>query len=473
MQQNIILNADSYKSSHFLQYPDNTRCLSSYIEARGGTYSYNLFFGLQMYLKQYLLHPLTAADIEEAGALLPRHGLPFNRNGWDLLLTRHAGRMPVQIEAVAEGTILPCRNVMLQIVNTDPDFAWLTTYLETSLLRAVWYPSTVATVSVYCKSIIERYLRETADNTDSLNYKLHDFGARGASSCESAAIGGCAHLVNFHGSDTLGAIIAARDYYHSEMAGFSIPAAEHSTITCWGREHEGQAFANMIDRFCGPDRTVAVVSDSYDIWHTIDHLWGGVLKNRVQTNGGTLVIRPDSGDPVEITSRVIEKLMEHFGYSENRAGYRELPGFVRVIQGDGVSPAVIESILEAMKTRGLSAENIAFGMGAELLQKVNRDTQGYAMKVSAARIGADWTDVCKQPATDAHKRSRKGRLALVVDENQGFVTIPSSSLEQRSNLLRPVYRNGELLVDESLDEIRARARHGLKRIRAEDEPHAN
>ncbi len=455
MNINPILNVDSYKTSHYLQYPPGAEVVSSYVESRGGDYPYTVFFGLQMFLQEYLARPVTQADIGEAEELLAAHGVPFNRAGWQLILDRHGGHLPLEIAAVAEGTRLPVSNVMLQVQNTDPELPWLTSYVETALLRALWYPTTVASRSRACREIIARAMTRTSDSLEGLEFKLHDFGARGASSAETAAIGAAAHLLNFLGTDTVGGIVALRRYYGADMPGFSIPAAEHSTITCWGRERELDAYRNMLDRFAGEGKTVAVVSDSYDLFAAIDQLWGSALRERVIDSGGTLVVRPDSGEPAQIVCQAVEGLMARFGASINQKGFRVLPDCVRVIQGDGVSPRQIEHILDVMEARGLSADNIAFGMGGELLQAVNRDTQRFAMKASAIRIDGRWQDVYKDPATDAGKRSKRGRLALIEAAGE-YSTIREEDLGERRNLLRPVYRDGELLNVETFDTIRAR-----------------
>lgn len=458
--RNLILNTDSYKTSHYLQYPPGAEYVSSYIESRGGVYPATLFFGLQAFLKEYLSRPIDIVDIEEAEAVCLAHGVPFNRSGWEYILRTHQGYLPIEIEAVPEGTLLPTGNVMVQVINTDPQCAWLTSYVETALLRAVWYPTTVATVSRLCRDTIQRYLQETADTTDGLSFKLHDFGSRGVSSEESAALGGAAHLVNFMGTDTLSGILAARRYYSADMAGFSIPAAEHSTITSWGQEGETDAYANMLDQFSGDGRIVAVVSDSWDLWHAIDDIWGGELKARVEQSGGTLVVRPDSGEPTEVVPEAIERLMTHFGYRVNSKGYRVLPDCIRLIQGDGVDAESIEAILAIMKQRELSADNIAFGMGGALLQKLNRDTQKFAMKASAICINGQWHDVYKDPVTDPGKRSKRGRLALIHDDIQGYQTIRADELGTRANQLMTVFRNGKILKEWTFEEVRQRATQG-------------
>ncbi|WP_444899364.1 nicotinate phosphoribosyltransferase [Microbulbifer sp. VAAC004] len=455
--ENLILNVDSYKASHYLQYPPGTEFISSYIECRGGEFSETVFFGLQAFIKQYLQRPITIANIEEAKTLLETHGLPFNRAGWEHIVSKHRGLLPLEICAVEEGGIIPLHNVMAQIVNTCPSCFWLTSYLETALVRALWYPCTVATQSREIKKIIAHYLQQTADSQKSLPFQLHDFGARGASSLESATLGGMAHLVNFYGTDTLSGILGARNFYHADMPGFSIPAAEHSTITAWGRDGEALAYQNILQHFSGKNKTVAVVSDSYDLWHAVENIWGGQLKNTIQNSGGTLVIRPDSGNPVQIVVECIERLMHIFGAHTNSKGYRVLPEYIRVIQGDSISRFTIPKILQAMQKHNQSAENIAFGMGGGLLQKVDRDLMSFAMKASAIRINGIWRDIYKDPRTGPEKKSKRGRLALIQCENGDFRTIRLEDVNQYKNFLRPVFRNGNLLIETTFAEVRQRA----------------
>lgn len=453
--KNLILNTDSYKVSHYLQYPEKTQYVSSYIESRGGLFRETLFFGLQMFLQEYLTQPITQDNIDEAAHIYNLHQVPFNREGWEYILQKHNGYLPVEIEAIPEGTVIPTKNALVQIRNTDPNCAWVTCFIETALLRAIWYPTTVATLSWNCKQLIRKYMLETAGHTDGLEFKLHDFGARGASSMETAGIGGLAHLVNFYGTDTVASLVMGRKHYKEAIAGFSIPASEHSTMTSWGRAREKDAYENMVNQFGGQGKMFAVVSDSYDIWNAIENIWGKELKKKVITNGGTLVVRPDSGDPIQVVSDVIERLMKKFGYSENNKGYKVLPEYIRVIQGDGVSLNTIEDILIEMKNRNLSAENIAFGMGGELLQKVNRDTQKFAMKASAACIDGNWIDVYKDPVTDQGKRSKKGVLG-VSSKGRRFSTVKLAELTE-TNLLQPVFKNGKLLKEINFNTVRKNA----------------
>ncbi len=457
MHHNLILNTDSYKASHYWQYPPGTEHLSAYIESRGGLFSRTLFYGLQIFLKTYLSRPIRREDIDDAEDFLHQHGLPFHREGWEHILKQHGGYLPLAIEAVPEGTLMPLHNVMLQIVNTDPACFWLTTYIETALLRAVWYPTTVATLSWHCKSVIRKYLLETADTLDGLPYKLHDFGARGVSSQESAEIGGSAHLVNFQGTDTLAGIIAAKKYYQENMAAQSIPAAEHSTIVTWGKEHEANAYRHILEHFAKKGKMVSVVSDSYDLWHTLKNIWGKELKTNLEKNPGVLVIRPDSGDPATVVTKTIDILFDIFGFTTNAKGYRVLPPNLRLIQGDGVNLQTIEACLAAMKKKNQSADNIAFGMGGALLQKLDRDTEEFAMKVNAIQRNGKWHDVYKKPMMDLGKASKPGRLALVKNKKLEFETIRLEKLGDYKNELIPVFQNGKLLKEWSFKDIRKRA----------------
>lgn len=460
LAKNILLNTDSYKVSMFKQYPAGTTGVYSYIESRGGRYDRTVFFGLQAFIKEYLLEPITQADIDIADEILTAHGEPFNRQGWEYILRVHGGKLPVVIRAVPEGTVVPVKNVLATIENTDPECFWLTTYLETALLRAIWYPTTVATQSWTIKQLIKDFLEKTGD-PNLIDFKLHDFGARGASSMESAGIGGAAHLVNFMGTDTISGILYAREYYNAGIAGFSIPAAEHSTITSWGRDNEVKAYANMVTQFAKPGSIVAIVSDSYDVYNAASKLWGEELRQQVIDSGATIVIRPDSGDPVEVNRKLIEILGEKFGYTTNVKGFKVLNN-VRLIQGDGVNELTIRSILGAFMAMGWSADNIAFGMGGALLQQVDRDTQKFAMKCSAAEVNGMWIDVQKDPVTDSGKKSKAGRVKLWTNSGGEFasgVTPPTGWTDKGiggwTEALVPVYWDGELMNEIDFVTVRA------------------
>lgn len=441
MRHNLILDTDSYKSSHYLQYPPGTQGMFSYFESRGGKFDKTLFFGLQYLLKEFLTKPVTIDDVEEAADFFALHGEPFPYEQWLYVVRNLGGKLPIRIRAVPEGSVLTTHSVLMTVESTDPKVFWIVSWLETMFVR-LWYPTTVATQSFYIKKMIKEFLNDTADDPNAeINFKLHDFGSRGVSSTESAGIGGMSHLVNFFGSDTVEGVRFANRYYDCAMAGFSIPASEHSTITSWGRDGEVSAFRNMIKQFGKPGGLVACVSDSYDLWSAVENLWTGELLEEVKKSGCTLVIRPDSGNPSKIVNELLQRIHKKLGTTINSKGYRVLPSYFRIIQGDGVNYDSIRDILNLAKISGFSASNIAFGMGGALLQQLNRDTQKFAYKCSSVRINGQDVDVYKDPITDPGKKSKRGRL----DHSQ----------------LQTVYENGKMLVETTMDEVRTRVNEAL------------
>lgn len=465
---NFILDIDSYKASHYKQYPPHTEQVSSYIESRGGKYSHTVFFGLQRFLKKYLAQPITREDIEIASEILAAHGVPFNREGWEYILETYNGFLPLKIEAVAEGALVPTRNVLVQITNTDPKCYWLTSYIETALLRAIWYPTTVATLSFKIKQNLIQALTQSTDYShqeilEKVKYKLHDFGSRGASSVDTTGIGGLAHLVSFEGTDTVLAVLEGRKYYSCNMAGTSIPASEHSTITAWGKENEFEAYKNIIAQYLKPGKAVSLVCDSYNMDVALESMVGSPeLKEKIVNSGGTLIIRPDSGNPVDIVCNTAQKLEKIFGVNFNKAGFKVLPEYIRIIQGDGINTNSITNICDNLIAHGYSVDNVAFGMGAELQQKVNRDTCRFAMKASAVKINGEWQDVFKAPVTDPSKTSKRGVLKLIND-NGTYQTVRNDEEQYDcfTNELQTVYLNGQLLREYTLEEVRAQAESHL------------
>ncbi len=467
LDDNLITDTDSYKASHWAQYPPDVASMYSYFESRGGRYRHTVFFGLQYYLLHYLTRPITQAHVDQAAAFFAQHGEPFHREGWEVIVREYGGRLPVRIRAVPEGTVVPTGNVLfdIELTRPDPRVFWVVSWLETMLVR-VWYPCTVATLSRFCKEkILEALARSADDPMGEIPFKLHDFGARGGSSRETIRVGGAAHLVNFLGSDTVEGIRCANLYYGAPMAGFSIPAAEHSTISMWGRTHEEDAYANLVQRYLverqvppGTQKIAACVSDTWDVFHAVEELWCGPrLHELVRASGGKLVIRPDSGDPAEVNLKLLAILDRKVGMRTNTKGFKVLPPYFGLLQGDGVNDESLPEILHAIVSRGYSASNIAFGMGGGLLQHVNRDTLRFAFKCAAALRSGEWMDVSKAPATDLGKRSKPGHQALV-HEGGAYATVRGP---RKDDLLVPVFEDGAVLRRHTLEEVRERALRGL------------
>lgn len=472
MARHILQYTDLYKPTMHPQYPDGVSEVHSYIEARsGGKFDHILFHGVQGFIKEWLLNPFTRHDVDEMEEIceLAFNGYKggFNRSIFDHVVNKHGGFLPLEICALPEGLIVPTGLPLSTVRNTDPLARSITTYVEPAILPATWYASTVATISQRIRTLIKSYMELTCDNLNGLPFKLHDFGVRGASSFDSAAIGGVGHLISFLGTDNVPALFHARKYYHSKCAGFSIPAMEHSTVTSWGRAGESAAYQNMLRKHKGAG-ILACVSDSYDLQNAVSNIWGDELKPEVIESGITAVIRPDSGDPVTMVMDTLRRLDVAYGSVPNSKGFKVLNN-VRVIQGDGVEEETIGAILSAMVKAGFSVDNIAFGMGGALLQHCDRDWARWAMKCSEVTFEDGTTrGVAKDPITDPGKKSKTGRFLVgqrTVRHPESYHTGESKYFYKallpgttEPNLLQPVYRNGELLRDLTLEEIRENSR---------------
>ena len=453
MKKNIILTTDSYKLTHWGMYPEGTEEVYSYFESRvGAKWPYTVFFGLQYLMKEYLEGPVvTREGIEEAANFCRLHfgdEKQFNRKGWEHILYQHAGHLPVEIKAVPEGTIVPTGNVLMTIKNTDYKCYWLTNHLETLLVQ-LWHACTVATSSTAQLALLTKAANISHSNKEILNLKLHDFGFRGSTSVEAAGLGGAAHLIPFIGTDNIAAISLINEYYNWDldyMPGFSIPAAEHSTIIAHNDEF------GAYDQILAKYPVVSIVSDSYDYENAINNLWGYKLHNAVCTrSNGLLVIRPDSGDPVSNVLWTLDALGKKFGVLINEHGFKSLPEGLAVIQGDGIDLDTLEDILARMTEEKWTTDSVAFGSGGGLLQKINRDTQRFAMKASSVLVNGEYRSVCKTPKTDMTKASKPGKMKLVRTES-GYetvdVTIPLP------DQMRTVFINGYMRRKINFEEVR-------------------
>uniref|UniRef100_A0AAQ6IC19 Nicotinamide phosphoribosyltransferase n=1 Tax=Anabas testudineus TaxID=64144 RepID=A0AAQ6IC19_ANATE len=425
--------------THYKQYPPNTSKVYSYFECREKRtdptksrkvkYDQTVFYGLQYILHKYLKGKVvTPEKIQEAKEVYREHFQDdvFNEKGWTYILEKYNGHLPIEVKAVPEGSVIPRGNVLFTVESTDPECYWLTNWVETILVQ-IWYPITVATNSREQKKILAKYLLETSGNLDGLEYKLHDFGYRGVSSQETAGIGASAHLVNFKGTDTVAGIGVIKKYYGTKdpVPGFSVPAAEHSTITAWGKDHEKDAFKHIIEQF--PNVPVSIVSDSYDIYNACEKIWGEDLRALIEKRSADapLVVRPDSGNPLDTVLKVLEILGKKFSPEENSKGFKVLPPYIRVIQGDGVD--------------------------INTLQEVN---------------------VFKDPVADPNKRSKKGRLSLHRTQGGDYVTLEEGKgdLEEYGvDLLHTVFQNGKIVKTYTFDEVRDNAK--LKQSELEELRH--
>lgn len=479
---NLILCSDGYKYSHHKFYGADMTKMISYMESRGGKFSETVFYGLQIFLKQYLEGvAITKEEVDEAndylGSKLGIFGRDdvFDRSKFDYIVDKYDGKLPISIKAVPEGTVVNTKNVLFVIESLDENCAWITNFLESILLQ-VWYPITVATLSREVRKIVtDSFLDCTSYDNKTINFLvdfvLNDFGFRGVSSVQSAKIGGSAHLVNFLGSDTVVASKLIRDVYNTDKVyGLSIPATEHSIMTLKGEEGELELMKRVLKTF--PTGVVACVSDSFNIFRACSEYWGteliDLVLSRPATPGNQLVIRPDSGHVLRTLKEIFDILFNKFGYTLNEKGYKVLPPQVRVIQGDGVNLESIREIYTMLKAENISPENLALGMGGKLLQAdINRDTNNFATKACFAVVDGKDTDVVKSPTemdadgniTRSFKKSKKGKLKLVKNEDRTYRTVTSSEpdFDTAKDELVEVFRMGEILVDWTFEEIRQRA----------------
>lgn len=459
LSRNVILDTDSYKLSHSFAYPAGMTGMFSYIESRSKDETVMLF-GLQMWIKNYLTTPVTIGMIDEAEAFAKAHGEPFARDGWEHIVNEYNGYLPLKIRAVPEGIPLQSGNVLVTVECTDEKVFWLSSYIETALQRGVWYPSTIASSDLKIKKLIAGYLDTTADSRDLLPFMLHDFGGRGVSTEESAQVGGAAHLVNFMGSDTISGVRAANFYYNSPMAAFSVPATEHSIECAYGStSSNAREYLNaVLTNYAKPGAIVSIVIDGYNVFREAEMLCTE-FRERIIASGAKVVFRPDSGDPLEVIPRLLALQAATFGFDLNTKGYKKIKN-VGIIQGDGVDIATIDKILSSMKKLGFAADNIVFGSGGALLQKVNRDTYKFAQKASAIRNErGEWTPIFKDPVTDPGKRSKSGRLTLVRSKTSGeYMTVPKAIMDNEwEDVMVTVYENGKIMNELTLDQVRANA----------------
>lgn len=456
---NICLATDSYKIWHWKGYLPDTENNYGYLEARNGAlFNKTVVFGLQYIIKKYLLGTVvTQEKIDAAEEEMNKHLGPgfFNREGWEHILHKYRGKLPVRIKSVPEGTAVDVSNVLMsvELIENDPKICWLTNFLE-SLLLQVWYPMTVATLSRELKILIGDYMKLTCDSLDGLDFKMQDFGFRGVSSYESAQIGGAAYMVFFKGSDNVPALQIPKEYYgYNEMPGFSVAATEHSIMTSRGEDGEFIVLDHILKNT--PKGILSLVIDSYDYERFINTC-GTWYRDVILNREGTTVFRPDSGDPVTVSLRCLELLDQRFGSRINSKGYRVLNDKVRLLWGDGIDYNGIRNILFAMKNNGWSTDCMAcFGMGGGLLQKVNRDTQRMAFKSSAQFYDGEWRDVWKKPK-DITKASKRGRLALIKEDGR-FQTVRIEELGDRRDLLLTVFENGELKNEITFDKVKENA----------------
>jgi nicotinamide phosphoribosyltransferase len=567
---NPFLLADFYKIGHIAQYPENTEMIYSSWTPRTSRIKgidKVVMFGLQGFIKQYLIDYFNdnffnrpKEDVISEYARVIKYTLGVEKPETKHLEELHdLGYLPITINAVPEGTLVPLRVPMLTIFNSEPKFFWLTNFLETLMSAELWQPMTIATLSRQYRTILDRYALETTGTTNGVEFQAHDFSLRGMAGVEAGKKGGVGHLLSFVGTDSIPSITYAEAYYgadiETELVGTSIPATEHSVMTAnsdYESRDELESFRRLIEDTY-PNGFVSIVSDTYDFWKVVGEVLPA-LKDKIMARDGKVVIRPDSGDPVEIICGkyfkdltnekycdnledakdffyeelmdnlreetphgehgdtevygkfkydgkyyqlgieisydrydkqyyfidsheevffkeftpklsdlgLIECLYNIFGGTVNDKGYKVLDPHIGAIYGDSITLERCEAICKLLKDKGFASTNIVFGVGSFTMQYNTRDTFGFAMKATFGIFGGQDKLMFKDPKTDnGIKRSQRGLVAVLKDDEGNIFYQDGFDREsyavdemQHFDLLEPVFKDGKLLLEQSLKDIR-------------------
>ncbi|MDP1573696.1 MAG: nicotinate phosphoribosyltransferase [Coxiellaceae bacterium] len=488
MITNPLTSIDFYKSDHRRQYPNNTTEVYSNFTARSnrlgnfqqGENAKIVFFGLQYFIKDFLMDAWNEEFFkkpkDQVIAVYKRR-MDFSL-GKDAIDVSHIaalhdlGYLPLKIKALPEGTRVPMGVPVLTIVNTHPDFFWLTNYIETIISNYLWKPTTSATTAFAYKKILTDYAVKTGCSKEVVQFQAHDFSFRGMSSLQDAAMSGAGHLTSFFGTDTVPSIDLVETYYdanaENEVVGCSVPATEHS-VMCMGMQDGELATFNRLVTQLYPAGIVSIVSDTWDFWKVVTE-YTVLLKNEIVNRDGKVVIRPDSGDPVKIIAGdpdapinspeykgAVACLWDVFGGTVTDQGYKMLDSHIGLIYGDSITLERAESILRRLAEKGFASGNIVFGVGSYTYQYVTRDNFGFAMKATSGVVDGERRDIFKNPKTDSGaKKSAKGLLRVAYENKAIVLYDQQTEAQEKEGLLEVVFQNGTLEKSVSLSDIRKR-----------------
>lgn len=481
-----ILLKDGYKVGHKFQYPSGTTLVYSNLtprKARNAEVDEIIFFGLQYFIKEYLIRQFDESffkqpkeDVLKAYVRRMDHYLGKDSISYDHIASLHdLGYLPLEIKALPEGILVPMKVPIFTIKNTLPDFFWLTNMLETLLSAIIWKPCTSATTAFHYLKTFTKYANETVgDDHSFIPWQGHDFSFRGMSGIEDALMSSAAHLLSFTGTDTIPAIDFLEMYYNAdcekELIGGSVPATEHSVMCMGTQGDEIGTFDRLITQIY-PAGIVSIVSDTWDFWKVITEFLPQ-LKDKIIARNGKVVIRPDSGDPVKIIvgdkdakpgspeyKGAIECMWETFSGTITEQGYKLLDSHIGLIYGDSITTERQVEILQGLKDKGFASYNVVLGIGSYTYEYVTRDTFGFAMKATYGEVNGVGRDIFKDPKTDdGTKKSAKGLMQVYRNELSGKLELKDQCTweEEAQGELKTVYKNGKLLVDWTLAELRAK-----------------
>lgn len=489
MHINPLTAIDFYKADHRRQYPKGTTEVYSNFTPRNSRLAHGMlssfdnkvvFFGLQYFIKNFLIESWGKYFFSEPKEKVLKkyqhrmdHALGIGAISCEHISKLHdLGYLPIRIKALPEGARIPIGVPLLTIVNTHPDFFWLTNYLESVISCYLWKPITSATTAYEYKKLLTFYAMKTGADFEMIPFQAHDFSFRGMSSLQDTATSGAAHLTSFYGTDSVTAIDLLEDYYMADASkepiGMSVPATEHSVMCMGEKNSEIETFCRLITEIY-PSGIVSIVSDTWDFWQVIAQFLPK-LKSLIMHREGKVVIRPDSGDPVKIITGdtdakigspefkgAVECLWEIFGGHKSSTGHKVLDSHIGMIYGDSITLERAENILKRLDQKGFASSNIVFGIGSFTYQYVTRDTFSFAMKATNGIVNGNQRAIFKDPKTDASgKKSARGLLRVEI-ENDEYVLYDNQTPEQEGRgLLKTIFEDGKLMSETSLSEIRAR-----------------
>jgi nicotinamide phosphoribosyltransferase len=480
MKTNPFLLTDYYKVGHVFQYPKNTTLVYSNLTPRNSRLQgvdEMVFFGLQYFIKEYLVTYFNENFFKQPKEkVIADYKRRISTSIGDLPTYKHIeqlhelGYLPIEIKALPEGSVVPMKVPCITLVNTLPEFYWLTNFLETILSAITWQPCTSATIAFQYRKLLNRYAAETGMPAEFVQWQGHDFSFRGMSSYESALLSGMGHLLSFTGTDTIPAIDGLEYYYaanaENELIGGSVAATEHSVMCSGSKDGELETFRRLITEVY-PSGIVSIVSDTWDLWKVCTE-YVTALKETILQRNGKVVIRPDSGDPVKIIcgnpegktnaeqKGVVELLWEVFGGTITDKGYKLLDPHIGAIYGDSINLERAEAICEGLKQKGFATQ-VVFGIGSFTYQYNTRDTFGLAMKATYVEVNGEGREIFKNPVTDdGTKKSATGLLQVVKENGQYKLNDKVNWEEEKKGELQTVFKDGKLLKEYTLGEIRER-----------------
>jgi nicotinamide phosphoribosyltransferase len=501
---NPLLLTDGYKTSHNQMYPKGTTLVYSNFTPRSNKHAPKgcdkvVSFGQQMVMmqiheafeKEFFSRPKDEVISEMKRELSLYLNTDYDVSHFERL--HDLGYLPIHVKIIPEGNMVGIKVPVLTIYNTHPDFFWVTNYLETIISNLLWKPMTSATIANQYRKVLTKWQEKTdREKAWFIDWQAHDFSMRGLDSVEACVSSGLGHAISFSGSDSLPVIHGARKFYNAQgMVVGSVNATEHSVMCSGGKEDEVETFNRLLETF--PTGILSVVSDTWDLWKVCTY-HVSVLKDKIMSRDGKLVIRPDSGNPADIVcgyntaeileyhdydanhpsyKGVVELLWDIFGGTVNDQGYKVLDPHIGVIYGDSITLERAEEICNRLASKGFASTNIVFGVGSFTYQYNTRDTFGFAMKATYVEVNGEGREIFKNPVTDdGTKKSATGLLQVVkvfqsdsmgkLHEN-GYMLVDKISWDEEKNgELKTLYKDGQFINLATFDEIRKRLKENGK-----------